>query len=101
MREVKEDTLVLERGDGTHEHVSRDRVVLVPTVDIPSNIPDASSTTTPHGVSVPLQLSHPDRGLAELPPPNDGDQSRPSCVYTRLTSKRDRLSNPVNRAARD
>ena len=57
-------------------------------------------------MSVPLQLSHPDRGLAELPPPNDGDQSRPSGVYTRPTSKHDRVSNLVNRvgtetAARD
>ena len=66
--EVRVDTLVLERGDGTPERVARDRVVPAPIVvdtDKPSNGPDASSKTPAHGVSVPLQLGHPERGLAE------------------------------------
>ena len=65
--------------------------------DNPSVVPYDLPLTHPHGVSVPLQLIHPDRGLAELPTPNDGEQLRPSGVYMRLTSKHNRVSNPLNR----
>ena len=102
MREVRVDTLVLERGDGTHERVSRDRVVLATTMvdtDTPSDGPEASSTTPAHVVGVPLQLGHPDRGLAELPPPNNGDQSHHTGMSTRLTSGGSRASNPLNRVS--
>ena len=70
VREVGLDTLVLERGDGSHERVSRDRVVLAPVVvDKPSpTMVPVTSTTPPHGVSTPLQQANPNRGLGELPP---------------------------------
>lgn len=102
VREAKEDTLVLERGDGTHERVSRDRVVLALTVvdnDNPSVVPHGLPLTSPHGVNVPSQLSHPDRRLAELQPPNEGDQLRPSGVYTRPTSKYNHVSNCLNQGS--
>ena len=67
--------------------------------DTPSDKPDAQSATPPPGVSVLLQFIHADRGSAELPPPNNGNQLHRMGVYTRLTSTGNGMSNPLDRVS--